>query len=195
MTLEQRLVHDVLVGERFLWETRKLGLLALSVAAGVALVSVPGFESALLGLGALEWVGVLLAGALFSYGLTTVPALSVLFLLARGLPPVEFAVVAAVGGTLSDLVLFNVAREGFREEASFLQKLFHLHPHLGKGAVRALRALSPVVAGIILASPIPDEVAAAVFGSVKYDVWKFALLGFAFKAFAMLALASAAGLV
>ena len=192
---ERALVHDILVGERFAWSIRKLLLLAGSGAVALGLAAIPGAEGALAGLGALEWAGVLIAGALFAYGFTTLPAISALFLLSGTLPPLGVAFVGALAAMVSDLLLFRFARNSLREEAGFVRRVFRLHPHLGKGGHRALRAVGPLIAGLVLASPLPDEVAAAVLGSGRHDWRALAVLSFAFKFFAILVIAGAARLV
>ncbi len=192
---ERALVHDILVGERFAWSIRKLLLLTGSAGVALGMAAVPGAEAAFAALGALEWAGVLIAGALFSYGFTTLPAISALFLLSGTLPPVGVAAVGAAAAMVSDLLLFRFARNSLREEAGFLRRLFHLHPHLGKGSHRALRAVSPLIAGLVLASPLPDEVAAALLGSGTHDWRALAALSYVFKFFAILLVASAARLV
>ena len=117
---ERALVHDILVGERFAWSIRKLLLLAGSGAVALGLAAIPGAEGALAGLGALEWAGVLIAGALFAYGFTTLPAISALFLLSGTLPPLGVAFVGALAAMVSDLLLFRFARNSLREEAGFV---------------------------------------------------------------------------
>jgi hypothetical protein len=44
-----------------------------------------------------------------------------------------------------------------------------------------LKKISPLIAGFIIASPLPDELAAVLLGSENYDYKKFLILAFVFN--------------
>jgi hypothetical protein len=55
---------------------------------------------------------------------------------------------------------------------------------------RVWKIIIPVIAGLIIASPLPDELAVAIFGAVKYDVKKFLLFSYCFSFLGILAITS-----
>lgn len=52
---------------------------------------------------------------------------------------------------------------------------------MSKRWMKFIKMISPVIAGIIMASPFPDELAAAIFGSIDFDIKEFLAMAFIFK--------------
>ena len=88
----------------------------------------------------------------------------------------------ALGAVLGDLLIFKFLRDRLDRDVVFLLK--------GSSRLRRLKALfhlklfrwvSFFIGGLILATPLPDELGLAVMGLSKTRIWVFALISFAFK--------------
>ena len=88
----------------------------------------------------------------------------------------------ALGAVLGDLLIFKFLRDHLDRDVVFLLK--------GSSRLRRLKALfhlklfrwvSFFIGGLILATPLPDELGLAVMGLSKTRTWVFAFISFAFK--------------
>ncbi|MFH1134236.1 MAG: hypothetical protein V1735_07165 [Nanoarchaeota archaeon] len=119
------------------------------------------------GLGASGYVGTFILGALFSYGFTAAPAAALLIIISEGQNVFLAAFVAGLGALLSDLVLFRFVRHSLNEELESLSRedvvvwFRALIPSFAK------KYILPVMAGVIIASPLPDELGVALLASIK----------------------------
>lgn len=113
------------------------------------------------------YVGTFFAGALFTYGFTAAPATAILLILAKEQHIFLAAFVGGAGALLSDLIIFRFIRHSFADEILKLSKenvirsLNKFTPSLIK------RYLLPVLAGFIIASPLPDEIGVSLFAASK----------------------------
>ncbi len=163
----------------------KLLVLVLGLIAAMLLAQSPIGEAIAV---VPAYLGAFIAGFFFSYGLTTLPALAALAILAGVTDPWGLAFFGALGGVLADFAIFHLFRNDLIPEAQKLSRKLHIH--VRKSHVRHFRLLAPVLGGIVLASPLPDEMAMALFGvsHLRTKTWlvgafvmKFlALLVFAF---------------
>ena len=113
----------------------------------------------------MGYFGTFIAGMLFTYGFTTAFAIA-LFLILAGTQNILLAsLVGGFGALISDLVIFKFIRSSFVDE---IQKLSHeklvsyVDHHIPKKVKRYLLAL---VGGLILASPLPDEIGVALLAA------------------------------
>lgn len=107
------------------------------------------------------------AGALFSSAFTTAPAIVILGQLSQAHGMWEVAVVGAAGALLADLLLFKLFKDTVSGDLRFLAK-----KTCGRACVRALRTrpvrvLSVLLGGIVIASPLPDELGLALMGITR----------------------------
>src|SRR3989344_2584957 len=130
----------------------------------------------ILGLGELEYVGAFVSGLFFSYGLTTAPAVSMIYIISRNLHPVDVAAFGAIGAFLSDFLIFRIVKYNLSGEIKRLANSVKFHPHINKSYMKILRKFAPLIAGIIFASPLPDELAASILGSIKASDKEFIIL-------------------
>jgi hypothetical protein len=166
----------------------KFTLLLLTFVLAYALFSwrnVLPFQNELLALG---YVGAFLIGLLFSYGFTTATSIIFLLMLAKDVNIYLFAAIAGIGALTSDLLLFTFIRLSFADEIRMIEnekpvkKLRHMiHGHLK-------RYLLPVLAGFVIASPLPDEIGVCLLASSKISPKAFSVFSYVFNTLGILAI-------
>lgn len=126
-----------------------------------------------------EYIQAFIAGLFYSYGFTSGIAVVLLVALSDNLPRVTIAIIAGLGALVSDLLIFNFIRHSFMDEIKLLSKtkyaqaLFSAMPYLLK------KYLSPLLAIIVIASPLPDELGVSLFaGLTKISKGKFIFISF-----------------
>ncbi len=115
----------------------------------------------------LGYGGTFIVGALFAYGFTAAPATAILLILAKEQNIVLAGLIAGLGALISDLIIFNFIRYSFADEIKKLSKekavlyINHKTPNIFK------KNLLPVVAGFIIASPLPDEIGVTLLAASR----------------------------
>lgn len=173
---EEVIKEDIIKTEKLFWNYKNLILLILSIVLAYFMLKSELIKAFILSLGELEYLGAFISGSFFSYGLTTAPAISILYIISRNLHPVDVAAFGAIGAFLSDFLIFRIVKYNLSGEIKRLAEKVKFHPHINKGYMRILKKLSPLIAGIIFASPLPDELAASILGSIKASDKEFIIL-------------------
>ncbi|MDP3766278.1 MAG: hypothetical protein Q8R04_07230 [Nanoarchaeota archaeon] len=124
----------------------------------------PKFHVLILSLG---FFGTFLTGILFTYGFTAAPATAIFLILAKEQNILLAGLIGGLGALLGDLFIFNFIRYSFKDEVRRLSReklvmyINNKNPSLFK------RYLLPVVAGFIIASPLPDEIGVTMLAASK----------------------------
>jgi len=168
--------QDIIKTEKLFWNYKNLILLALSVVVAIFILRSEFIKDFISGLGGLEYIGAFVSGLFFSYGLTTAPAVSMIYIISRNLHPVDVAAFGAIGAFLSDFLIFRIVKYNLSGEIKRLANSVKFHPHINKSYMKILRKFAPLIAGIIFASPLPDELAASILGSIKASDKEFIIL-------------------
>ncbi len=147
-------------------------------------------ESFAHGLGQYEYAGAFFAGMLFAEGATTPFGIAAFFTLGQDLNPFAMAAIGATGALVTDFALYRLFSSGAGKKIRISKSVQFKVPEIKS---KALKAVSPLIAGALIASPLPDEFAMAFLGMEHYEMKKFLLLVFVFKFFAILAIGIAAG--
>ena len=122
------------------------------------------FHNFLLSLG---YLGSFLAGVLFVYGFTAAPATAILLILAKEQNILLAGFIAGFGSLIGDLLIFSLIRYSFADEFEKLSKervflyVKNKTPHVFR------KYLVPVLAGFIIASPLPDEIGISLLAASK----------------------------
>lgn len=157
----------------------KFVLLFLTIVAAYWLFSLRDtlpFQHAIASIG---YLGIFLVGMLYSYGFTAAPATALLLILAREQSIVPAALVAGLGALASDLLLFAFIRHSFADESKRL-----MNESMIKMMVRSIPAplrkhLIALLAAIIIASPLPDEVGISLLAiSTKVTVKSLSVMSY-----------------
>ena len=169
-----RLKHNLLLQDTL--------IIAVSIVLAVALVKTGVLADVLNTVTQYQILGPFVAGMFFTSVLTTAPAMAALGLLAQTHSLFLVAVVGAAGAVVGDWVLFCFIRNRFSDH--LLEVAIHRHERR-KGSVlrklRALRWLSFLVGGLIIASPLPDELGISLLGFEKVKTSRFILISFVFN--------------
>lgn len=113
----------------------------------------------------LGYFGTFLAGILFTYGFTAAPATAILLILAKGQNILLSGLIGGLGALVGDFIIFKLIRNTFSDKIRKLSKektilkINNKMPHLLK------KYLVPVLAGFIIASPLPDEIGVSMLAA------------------------------
>lgn len=161
---------------------RDLSVVVLSIVLAVVLVRTDVLVSILTRTREMEFLGSFIAGLFFTSVFTTAPSIVTLGEIAQVNTILSTAFFGAIGAVIGDLLIFRFVRDHFSE---------HLVGVLGKTSLkRKLKALAtrPIlryasifVAGLIIASPFPDELGISLLGFSKLKLSWFIPLAFVFN--------------
>ena len=130
----------------------------------------------------IEFIGSFIAGTFFTSVFTTAPAIVALGEIAHANSVLWTALFGALGAVVGDLLIFRFVRDRFSEH--LLALLAHQG---GRRRVRAMfqlkafRWITFLLAGMIIASPLPDELAMSLLGFSKISASRFIPLSFVFN--------------
>ena len=182
-TLRKHSPHGVHKAKRlFAFKYPKLLLLAITILLSYYLFNFPAFSSWISQLGSLSYLGTFIAGILFSFGFTA--PFSVGFFLTTNAENIFLAtVMGGIGAMTSDLLIFKIIKVSFLNEFESLKK-----EKLVKSIRKIVYNHSPtllkhyllyVFAGIIISSPLPDEIGVSLLaGLTTISAKKLAIIGF-----------------
>lgn len=163
------LLHDVLI-------------IAVSIVVALLLVQTDVLIKILLSARELEVLGSFIAGMFFTSVFTTAPAIVTLGEIARVNSILLVSLFGALGAVVGDVIIFRFIRDRFSEH------LLQLAQHSGIGKrtrillrLKLFRWVSLFVGGLIIASPLPDELGISVLGFSKVRTSWFIPLSFAFN--------------
>ncbi len=108
------------------------------------------------------YISMFLGGLLFSFGFTTPFAIAIFIEMADTVNPVWGALIAGFAAMLSDMTIFEFVRFSFLDElhrlnATSTVEWIRRRLHQDSIPERIRRYISISVAGILIASPLPDE--------------------------------------
>lgn len=115
----------------------------------------------------LGYIGTFLAGALFAYGFTAAPATAILLILAKEQNILIAGFIGGLGALVGDLIIFRFVRYSLDDEIRKLKRekivlyINHKTPNIFK------KYLIPVIAGFIIASPLPDEIGVSLLAASR----------------------------
>lgn len=184
---------------RYEWKHRNLVFIFLSTAFAVYMMTTPEIAGVIGHSGKLGYFGALLAGFFFSSLFTTPISMAVLIILAKSLDPLWIAAIGAFGAMTADYIILQFVRRSIDSltEEIFELKLFierhnPVHASPDSAALHKLKIyLTPILAGLIIASPLPDEIAIGMLGTAHYEKKKVLAVAFIANFLGILALAHA----
>lgn len=164
--LQSFFLHDILI-------------LAASITVAVLLVRTDTLVGIFDSVQYMQVLGSFIAGLFFTSVFTTAPAIVALGKLSLMSPPLSVALFGALGAVVGDLILFWFIRDRFSDHVMELLR----HQHLGKRMhallkLKLFRWVSFFVGGLIIASPLPDEIGIGLMGFSKLKMSWFLLLSF-----------------
>ncbi|MEK7128218.1 MAG: hypothetical protein AAB933_01475 [Patescibacteria group bacterium] len=161
---------------------KDIAIIVLSIVVAVILVKTDALIKILTSTKELELLGSFIAGAFFTSIFTTAPAIVTLGEIAQANSLVVTALLGGAGAVVGDLIIFQFIRNrfsnhllellacrGIKRRMKFLSKL------------KFFRWLTFLVGGLIIASPLPDELGISILGFSKMKVSWFIAISFIFN--------------
>ena len=158
------------------------GISVLSVLVAIVLPKTNVLISIISATREMELIGTFIAGMFFTSIFTTAPAIATLGELAQQNSVIVTALVGALGAVTGDLIIFRFVRDRFSKHLATLlshstvskrlRALFHL---------RFFRWFTVLFGGLIIASPLPDEIGISILGFSKMGVKWFIPVSFIFN--------------
>ena len=161
---------------------RDVAIISLSIAVAIILVKTGAILKVLASSQSLKLFGSFVAGAFFTSVFTAAPATVTLGEIALVNSVFWTAFFGAIGALIGDLIIFRFTRDIFSEH------IIDFMRHRDKGRIfralhklKFLKWLTLFVAGIIIASPLPDELGIALLGFSKMRLYLFIPFSFTFN--------------
>lgn len=134
------------------------------------------FHTLLLSFG---YLGVFFAGVLYTYSFTSPLATAILLIFATEQNVILAAFIAGLGALIGDLTIFKFIRFEFQDEFKRLskQKLFH---HSRNKIIKKIKKYFVIIlAGLIIASPLPDEIGVSLLaGATPISQKRFSIFSY-----------------
>ena len=159
-----------------------IGIIAISVLTAIILANTHILTQILISTQGLELLGTLIAGMFFTSVFTTAPAIATLGEIALTQSLFVTAFVGAIGSVAGDFLIFRFVKD--RVSADVIEVLKY------EGILRRTRAIfrfrffrwiTFLVGGLVIASPLPDELGIALLGISKMKTSWFFWLSFFFN--------------
>ncbi len=120
------------------------------------------------------YLGALVVGAFYSYTITTVPATAAVFVLGSDLNPFLIAFLGAFGSAFSDSIIFIITKRKLHKEVQRVENKF-----LSLKTIKWFHISIPVLAFLVVASPLPDELGVALMAIAGLKGKKFLIFSYA----------------
>ena len=192
--------------KKFEWKYHNLIILIISIIIAYYILKFKPISSSIDGLSYFGYVASLILGMLFAYALTAIPATAALYNLGQSLNPLIIAFIGAFGSMIADYLIFRFVRDKLMNEIKLLSEEINqltkpvsnlVFPEKIKVIIwkkisrsRIWKTLVPVLAGFIIASPLPDELGVAIFGAANYEPRRFLLISYILNFIGILIVAS-----
>jgi uncharacterized membrane protein YdjX (TVP38/TMEM64 family) len=160
----------------------KLFLLIFFIGLSYYLFSTPIISKWIDSFNNLGYFGTFISGAMTAFGFTAPIGIG---LLSKIIPENIFiaTIIAGLGAMLIDLVIFNTIKFSFTDELKRLEKtkaIKEIEKIVKKNKhVKVVHYLLYILAGLVIVTPIPDEVGVSMLaGLTTINPFKFALISF-----------------
>ena len=172
-----------LKGDHLIIEHRKLILFILVVFSSIWLWISGTIERFVLSMGEYGYLGALIGGFFYSYGITSPLAVVLFAAFSKDLNITVAAVLGGFAAMVSDYIIFKNIEETLKKPIKLTS---HYKIKIPKIKSKLFYVISPLIAAFIIASPLPDELAAVMLGMEKLDDKAFVLLSFSFNSLGLL---------
>ncbi|MBI5803515.1 hypothetical protein HY448_02405 [Candidatus Pacearchaeota archaeon] len=147
----------------------KLLLLILLSIFAYFLFSNEAIQSLVKNLGELSYIGVFIAGLFFSFGFSTPFAIG-FFLTASPENIFLASIIGGLGALISDLLIFKIIRFSFMDEFKKIEKTKIMREITNSLSSKPLSKIKNYLlyaaAGIVIASPLPDEIGVSMLAGL-----------------------------
>lgn len=145
----------------------KLALLVLTFILAYSLFSLGFLDTILSALISLGYLGTFMVGFLYAYSFTAGPATIILIMIAKKENLFFAGLTAGLGALIGDIIIFLFIRHSFSDEVDRLsrERFFQSVRKYSSGILR--KYVLPVLASLIIASPLPTEIGVTLLASMK----------------------------
>ncbi len=182
--------------ERKIWKWvfhfhyRKLFILGILAIIAYFIFRNPEVQGFVSSLGSLKYLGIFIAGMLFTFGFTTPFAIG-FFIILNPTNPFFVAIIGGIGALLGDLLIFSFIRFSFMDEFERLEKtevIMSIRKEMKLHLSHRIRLyILYTLAGIIIASPLPDEAGVIMLAGLTHiKVKVMAIISFVFNTLGIL---------
>lgn len=166
----------------FKYKFKKITVLALSILATYYLFTYTSFGDIVSSLGNLSYLGIFIAGMALAFGFLAPVAAGFLITLDPSNILVH-ALIASLGTVISDILMFKFVRFSFLDEFTSLKKtkaIKKFNQLIDHSVLHKIKIyISYSFIGIMLASPLPDEIGVAMLaGLTKIKPKALALISY-----------------
>ena len=127
----------------------------------------------------LGFAGAFLAGVFYAFGLTAAPATALIIVIGQRHDILLTALVVGGGAVVGDLTIFRFIRYSFNDEIEKFREERVMRVLRSRLSRRVTHYLLPMLAFLIIASPLPDEIGVSLLASLKdISEKKFIFLSF-----------------
>jgi hypothetical protein len=167
--------------------THDIGIVVLSVLVAVIIARTDIIITTLTSTQELQLIGSFVAGMFFTSIFTTAPAMVTLGEIAQVDGLVTTVVLGGLGAVLGDLIIFRFVKDRLSEHITALLR--------ERGVLRRARKVCTTrfchwlplfLGGVVLASPLPDELGVSILGVAKMRPSRFMLMSFFFNSIGIL---------
>ncbi len=159
-----------------------LAIIFLSIVLAIVLLKTGVLVKLLTSIQGLELFGSFVAGMFFTSVFTTAPAMVTLGEITLTNSILLTVLFGAAGAVVGDLIIFYFIRDRFYEHLLSLAKYKETIEKIKSlFQLRFFRWLTFLVGGLIIASPLPDELGISLLGFSKMKTSRFILFAFTFN--------------
>lgn len=153
----------------FRFKYPKILFLVLTVVASYFIFSNGDIAQKIQSLGDIGYIGIYVAGLCFSFGFTTAFGIGY-FITAEPNSLLLATVIGGLGALTGDLIIFKIVKASFMDEFERLQKTksfrFFIKQSNSLISKKIKNYLLYAIAGIVIASPLPDEIGVAMLAGL-----------------------------
>ena len=170
-----------------------LVVVAFSLVIAVFLLQAGAFDWLLAATNGISFLGTFIAGIFFTSIFTVAPAVAALSVIAQTGDLLPIALIGGAGAVIGDLIIFRFVKDRFSKDL-----LIILGEHRFEQRLKALLKLSFLrwflflLGGLIIASPLPDELGVSLLGFAKMRTFWFIPLSFILNSVGIFAVGLAA---
>jgi len=177
------------------YKYKNLTLVFISIVLAIFLSKYKFLNDGLFNLRYIPLIGSFVAGILYVSASTAALGILMLSDLATTMHPLQIALIAGLGGTVGDFLIFRFFRSNLIEEITPIYNKLE-----GRHLTRLMYHSSfrwslPIIGAIIIASPFPDEIGIGLLGVSKIKNYQFMILTFILDVVGVFLLASAFSLI
>lgn len=153
-------------------------LIFCSIGVALFFLLTPVVEKLLTSTREIEWFVTFIAGIFFTSVLTVPAAIVVLGELGATMSPWTVAAIGALGAVCGDFILFRFIKSHFNRDIEEFVKHRRFRLLFSFTRLRSFRWLLPFLGGLIMASPLPDELGVTLLGVAKLPTKIFMVVSY-----------------